>query len=262
MAELESTRRGGSIRELRKRKVFAVLPSLLTLGNAVCGFGAITYAAKLGPEVASKEDLYTAALLIFGAMVCDALDGPLARLSRQTSDFGAQLDSLCDAISFGVAPAFLMLKSSFDHVFHPRILWVIAVLYMLCAILRLARFNVSKQTNTDHDHFSGLPSPAAAGMVASLVVMAKPRGLDQVDHNLQLADCDTGCRLFDGLANSLSASVQSVVQWPSQFPSPRAIDICDRGGLSGTRTSHSLDPLLLRAERTTQGHHGPFSRFQ
>lgn len=172
MAELESTRRGGSIRELRKRRVFAVLPSLLTLGNAVCGFGAITYAAKLGPEVASKEDLYTAALLIFGAMVCDALDGPLARLSRQTSDFGAQLDSLCDAISFGVAPAFLMLKSSFDHVFHPRILWVIAVLYMLCAILRLARFNVSKQTNPDHDHFSGLPSPAAAGMVASLVVIA------------------------------------------------------------------------------------------
>ncbi|MFM7845879.1 MAG: CDP-diacylglycerol--serine O-phosphatidyltransferase [Planctomycetota bacterium] len=172
MAEVEATRRGGSIRELRKRRLFAVLPSLLTLGNAVCGFGAITYAAKLGPEFASKEDLYTAALLIFGAMVCDALDGPLARFSRQTSDFGAQLDSLCDAISFGVAPAFLMLKLSFDHVFHPRILWVIAVLYMLCAILRLARFNVSKQSNPDHEHFSGLPSPAAAGMVASLVVIA------------------------------------------------------------------------------------------
>ena len=170
MSESQAARRPSAIRELRRRRLFSVLPSLLTLGNAVCGFGAITYAAKVGPEVTSQEDLYFAALLIFGAMVCDMLDGPLARLSKQTSDFGAQLDSLCDAISFGVAPGFLMLK--FSHAFHPRIQWVIAVLYMLCAVLRLARFNVSKATNPDHDSFAGLPSPAAAGMVASLVVIA------------------------------------------------------------------------------------------
>ncbi len=72
----------------------AIIPSLFTLGNAVCGFGCITYAAKVGPEAATPNDLYFAALLIFGAMVFDALDGPVARLARQTSAFGAHLDSL------------------------------------------------------------------------------------------------------------------------------------------------------------------------
>lgn len=155
--------------QLKRRRVFAVLPSLLTLGNAVCGFGAITYAAKVGPERGSTQDLYVAALLVFAAMIFDALDGPVARLSKQTSDFGAQLDSLCDAISFGVAPGFLMLK--FADVFPARIQWVIGVLYMLCAVLRLARFNVLKASSADPDMFVGLPSPAAAGTVASLVVV-------------------------------------------------------------------------------------------
>jgi CDP-diacylglycerol--serine O-phosphatidyltransferase len=149
----------------------AIIPSLLTLGNAVCGFGCITYAAKVGPEMATPNDLYYAALLIFAAMVFDALDGPVARFARQTSAFGAQLDSLSDAISFGVAPAFLMLKFS-PVLFHPRLLWVIAVLYMLCAVMRLARFNVTQDDEPAHEYFRGLPSPAAAGMVASLVVIA------------------------------------------------------------------------------------------
>lgn len=156
----------------------AILPSLLTLGNAVCGFAAITYAAKVGPEAATPHDLYYAAILIFVAMLFDAVDGPIARITKQTSDFGAQLDSLADVISFGVAPAFLMLKCS--QVFHPRLLWVIAVLYMLCAVMRLARFNVTKDGSDDHLSFRGLPSPAAAGMVASLVLFV-PRGLEAVE---------------------------------------------------------------------------------
>jgi len=169
MSPVVSSQRHPSPHIPHRKRMFAVVPSLLTLGNAVCGFGAITYAAKLGPEPASTNDMYIAALLVFAAMIFDALDGPVARISKQTSSFGAQLDSLCDAISFGVAPAFLMLKSS--QVFHPRLLWVIAVLYMLCAVLRLARFNVHKANpDTDSDFFSGLPSPAAAGMVASLVL--------------------------------------------------------------------------------------------
>ena len=148
----------------------AVIPSLLTLGNAVCGFACITYAARVGPEATETQNLYFAALMIFAAMVFDALDGPIARLAKQTSEFGAQLDSLADAISFGVAPAFLMLKFS-DHIFHPRLLWMIAVLYMLCAIMRLARFNLSHDNDPAHESFCGLPSPAAAGMVASLVII-------------------------------------------------------------------------------------------
>jgi CDP-diacylglycerol--serine O-phosphatidyltransferase len=172
-------------RQARRKRMVAVVPSLLTLGNAVCGFGCITYAAKVGPQAAEPNDLNDlcfAGLLIFAAMVFDALDGPIARFARLTSDFGAELDSLSDAISFGVAPAFLMLKfSALYHpalFLHPRLLWVIAILYMMCAILRLARFNVTKDGEPQHEFFRGLPSPAAAGMVASLVIIAP--GLEQL----------------------------------------------------------------------------------
>ena len=92
-------------REFVKRtKMFAVLPTLLTLGNAACGFGAITFAAKVGPDPAGEHDLFLSAVLIFLAMLFDMLDGSVARWAKQTSEFGAQLDSLCDAMSFGVAP--------------------------------------------------------------------------------------------------------------------------------------------------------------
>ena len=93
----------------RREIVFAVLPTMLTLGNAVCGFGAITFAAKWSGGDA-KLSLFIASGLIFLAMVFDALDGSAARLTKQTSEFGAQLDSLCDAISFGVAPGFILLQ--------------------------------------------------------------------------------------------------------------------------------------------------------
>ncbi|MBA3312705.1 MAG: phosphatidylcholine/phosphatidylserine synthase [Planctomycetaceae bacterium] len=162
------------------QRAFAVLPTVLTLSNAACGFGAITFAAKVGPVetsagVTDLRSLWISAFLIFLAMVFDALDGRAARWAKQSSEFGAQLDSLCDALSFGAAPAFLMLQFvrhfevrydvPFDY--HPRLLWVIAVLFVVCAILRLARFNVETDDEDSHDHFSGLPSPAAAGTVAS-----------------------------------------------------------------------------------------------
>lgn len=156
----------------KRERAFAVLPTLLTLGNAVSGFGAITYAAKLGPEEVSASEpfLLTAAFCIFLGMLFDALDGRAARWANQASEFGAQLDSLCDAITFGVAPAFLMRQFSAASVFHPRILWMIGALYAVCAILRLARFNVETEDDDSHNHFSGLPSPAAAGVVASFPV--------------------------------------------------------------------------------------------
>lgn len=173
----------------RRQKVFAVLPTLLTLCNAACGFGAITIAAKVGPEkIGGPELLITAAQLIFLAMLFDMLDGSAARLTNQTSDFGAQLDSLCDAISFGVAPAFILLQlANPEHrflmpnsiPFSPRLLWAIAVLFMACAILRLARFNVESDEDDSHEYFSGLPSPAAAGVVASF-----PIGLKEIHSSL------------------------------------------------------------------------------
>lgn len=154
----------------RRERLFAPLPTILTLGNAACGFGAITFAAKWsGGDPALS--LFIASCLIYLAMVFDALDGSAARLTKQTSEFGAQLDSLCDAISFGAAPAFLMLQFSQSRGYHQRILWWIAALYVACAVLRLARFNVETDEDDAHDSFSGLPSPAAAGTVASFPLM-------------------------------------------------------------------------------------------
>ena len=154
--------------------MFAVLPTMLTLGNAVCGFGAITFAAKVGFEQrfglgrTDTECLWISAILVYLAMVFDMLDGRAARWAKQTSEFGAQLDSLCDAISFGVAPAMILVR--FSPSFHPRLLWAIAVLFVVCAILRLARFNVETDEEDTHENFSGLPSPAAAGTVASFMI--------------------------------------------------------------------------------------------
>jgi CDP-diacylglycerol---serine O-phosphatidyltransferase len=172
--------------------MFAVFPTLLTLGNAACGFGAITFAAKVGPDPAGEHDLFLSAVLIFLAMLFDMLDGSVARWAKQTSEFGAQLDSLCDAVSFGVAPAFLMLRiiysmeSSTDasgaalgahfqpfFTYWSRLLWVIGALFALCAVLRLARFNVETDEDDSHNYFSGLPSPAAAATVASFPIALK-----------------------------------------------------------------------------------------
>ena len=110
--------------------------------------------------------------LIFLAMVFDGLDGYVARLARTTSDFGAQLDSLCDVVSFGVAPGFLLVKMCprFTLV-HNQAVWIIAAAFAACAALRLARFNVETSDDDEHLYFSGLPSPAAAAVIAGFAIM-------------------------------------------------------------------------------------------
>jgi len=164
-------------------RLIAVLPTMLTLGNAACGFGAITFAAKLGPTTdLSGRASQVAAALVFLGMLFDALDGSAARLTKATSELGAQLDSLCDAITFGVAPAFLMLQfvnhelGNIDiwipETILARLLWSIAALYVICAVMRLARFNVETDEDDSHDEFSGLPSPAAAGAVVAFPLVA------------------------------------------------------------------------------------------
>jgi len=168
-------------RRVRRRRLqyITLLPSLVTLINGVCGFAAIGLAAK------GSERFTTAAYMIFAAMVADMLDGRLARMSHSTSSFGGQLDSLCDVISFGVAPAFLSLKllmNSMPFILLPstallgdfveRLIWLSAAVYMCCAVVRLARFNVENvEDETAHMSFSGLPTPAAAGMLASMVLL-------------------------------------------------------------------------------------------
>lgn len=179
-------------KKTHREKAFALLPTLLTLGNAVCGFAAITILAGIGPvlDVDASGDqadpatqIFYAACLIFMAMLFDALDGSAARLTNQTSEFGAMLDSLCDVVSFGVAPAFMMLYLAApgnqlmgtlgdfrSPIQSTDFLWGIAALYIACAILRLARFNVETDEEDSHEGFSGLPSPAAAGVIASFPI--------------------------------------------------------------------------------------------
>jgi CDP-diacylglycerol--serine O-phosphatidyltransferase len=118
-----------------------------------------------------------ACYLIALSMIFDALDGRLARITRHTTDFGGQLDSLADAISFGAAPAFIALHVfRFDGVDVPpvidRLIWAIGALYVACALIRLARFNVSNEHGEEnHQSFLGLPSPGAAGAVLALVLV-------------------------------------------------------------------------------------------
>jgi CDP-diacylglycerol--serine O-phosphatidyltransferase len=159
------------------RKI-AIVPTLLTLGNGVCGFAAIACASKIADSgSASVNDQFFAASgwLIVAAMVFDMLDGYVARLAKTASKFGGELDSLCDAVSFGVAPAFVLLKMGPGWQPRPilhQLLAGIATIYMVCTILRLARFNVDNTPEpAGHKRFRGLPSPGAAGCLASLAIL-------------------------------------------------------------------------------------------
>jgi CDP-diacylglycerol--serine O-phosphatidyltransferase len=163
-------------------RTISVLPTMFTLGNLVCGFFAIVVASRVAAPVEwpmpatdlkhIMSDLMLSGWLIFIAMIFDALDGHVARLSHTSSDFGAELDSLCDLISFGVAPAFLLVKMCPRFAYlHKEAVWIIAATLAACAALRLARFNVETSDEDDHLHFSGLPSPAAAGSIAGFPIV-------------------------------------------------------------------------------------------
>ena len=144
---------------MEPKKGIHILPSLFTTGNVFCGFYA--FVAVL------NEHFYFAAWAIAIGMIFDGLDGRIARLTKTTSAFGEQYDSLADIITFGMAPAFL----AYSWVLKPfgRLGWMAAFLFLLCAALRLARFNVTKP-EIRSQHFIGLPSPAAAVVVASIVI--------------------------------------------------------------------------------------------
>lgn len=164
---------------MRPIRTISVFPTLLTLGNLICGFFAIVVAARIEKPDGLISDtlandtrnLMQSGCLIFLAMVFDGLDGYAARLARTASDFGAQLDSLCDVVSFGVAPGFLLVKMCPQFTYlHDQAIWIIAAAYAACAALRLARFNVETSDDDDHLHFSGLPSPAAAAVIAGFAI--------------------------------------------------------------------------------------------
>jgi len=191
-SKTESARKSLLRRVRRQRlKYIAILPSLITILNGIFGFTAIIFAGKGSGAIPadSKIPFFTfgsttyfamPGYMILVAMIADMLDGRLARRVKSTSSFGGQLDSLCDIISFGVAPAFLMLNvmenelasmGLSDERFLQRFIWLSAAAYISCAAIRLARFNVeNEEDESAHMSFMGLPTPAAAGVIVSLVI--------------------------------------------------------------------------------------------
>jgi CDP-diacylglycerol--serine O-phosphatidyltransferase len=148
-------------RRHRVRRGVALLPSLFTMGNMFCGYACIVYSLR--------GDFETAAPFIGFSIVLDMLDGRIARLTGTASDFGVELDSLADAISFGVAPAIM----SYAWGLHPlgRLGMFSGFLFVSAAALRLARFNIQSATGGDKRYFVGMPSPAAAAIPASTVYL-------------------------------------------------------------------------------------------
>jgi CDP-diacylglycerol--serine O-phosphatidyltransferase len=167
---------GRRIRRFRRRRGVEMLPTLVTLGNLFCGMLAIAYlidAATL--EGAARHALHErAVILIFLAMVFDGIDGTVARMTGSATRFGAELDSICDAVSFGLAPALLfkVVIEADPALLRPKAALILAAVYVACSVLRLARFNVTTASaEGDHRWFQGLPTPAAAAAVASLVFL-------------------------------------------------------------------------------------------
>ena len=153
-----------------------LLPNLMTAGNLIFGFLAVLKIFEGTLQYQSGNAMWaqtyeTSLKCILGACLCDLLDGRLARFGGSESPFGREFDSLADIVSFGVAPALLVFKIVLVDIPN-RIGWLIAVFYLLCGALRLARFNVAStyKLGTGSRNFSGFPIPAAAGMVASLTL--------------------------------------------------------------------------------------------
>ena len=200
MSKLKTKRaKENLLRQMRKQrlKYITILPSLITLINGVAGFAAIVFAS----QGHFTKACYTLAL----AMIADVLDGRVARMSKSTSSFGGQLDSLCDVISFGVAPAFIVLKIFettiadaelsvvLENLLH-RSLWLAAGTYVSCTAIRLARFNVeNEEDESAHMSFIGLPSPAAAGVIITLIVFK----------NQTLAEWITNKQTYDLISDTI-----------------------------------------------------------
>ncbi|PYI79797.1 MAG: CDP-diacylglycerol--serine O-phosphatidyltransferase [Verrucomicrobia bacterium] len=144
-----------------KRGIY-LFPALLTLSNLAAGVMSMLFAARY--------HLSSAAWCIIAGIILDMLDGRVARWANATSQFGVELDSLCDLVTFGVAPAFLMYRVALEPLGRPG--YMIVIFFVMTAVLRLARF---KST-----HFVGLPVPAAAGILASFVLSYELFGNDTI----------------------------------------------------------------------------------
>ena len=159
-------------REVRRERLNRLLPNTLTTLGLCCGFTAVRFGLQEKWEISI--------LFIGAAALFDTLDGRVARLMGGQTELGGQLDSLADAISFGVAPIMLMYLWSLNNA--GGIGWAVAILFVVCAILRLARFNVASVATGlpvwASNYFSGVATPAAAGMVLLPLILGVETGWD------------------------------------------------------------------------------------
>ncbi len=173
------------------RKSVYIVPSLFTIGNIFCGFYAVINSLKAYQSFQQPDVAVTffdhAALAIGIAYLLDGLDGRIARLTGATSEFGVELDSIADVISFGIAPAVLAYSWGYGNLAgYEQLAWGISFFFLICGALRLARFNVLARAprfetpgttpKLDKRYFVGLPIPAAAGLVAAIIYF-KPEQL-------------------------------------------------------------------------------------
>jgi CDP-diacylglycerol--serine O-phosphatidyltransferase len=166
MSELHHEKKSVLRGALRRRGIY-LLPNSFTTGVLFCGFYAIVQAMN--------DRWEQAAVAVFVAMVLDGLDGRVARMTRTQSEFGAEYDSLADMVAFGAAPALI----AYEWALRPlgRLGWIVAFVYCAGTALRLARFNTNIDI-VDKRYFQGLPSPAAAALIAGLVWVAQDYGFD------------------------------------------------------------------------------------
>lgn len=144
---------------------FYILPNLLTTASLFCGF--------YGLVAVLQQDFHRAALAVVASFFFDGLDGRIARATRTTSQFGVEYDSLADLVAFGVTPAFLAFSWGLAHA--GRLGWLAAFLFTACGALRLARFNVQIH-RVPKGYFRGLPIPAAAALVVTMVLFSSEVG--------------------------------------------------------------------------------------
>ena len=181
----------------RRRGIY-VLPNAITLAALFSGFYGIVMAMNGRFEVAC--------IAIFSAAVLDSLDGRVARMTHSQSAFGEQMDSLCDMVSFGAAPALIVYIWALKDL--GKAGWIPAFVYIAGAALRLARFNVNVGV-VDKRFFQGLPSPAAAAMVMGLIWVMDDAGLQGVSKIAWLAWVAFGITLFAGLSMVTNAPFYS-----------------------------------------------------
>ena len=201
---------------LRQKGIY-VLPNLITLAAMFGGFYAIVM------SMGGRFDL--AAIGIFAAMFLDGMDGRVARLTNTQSAFGEQMDSLSDMVSFGVAPALFTYEWALRGL--GRWGWVAAFVYVACAALRLARFNVNVAV-VDKRYFQGLPSPAAAALVAGFVWLLDDAGVT----GAQVSWLMFGVMLYAGLTMATNVPFYSFKEFHLKKSVPFAVIVAIALGIA------------------------------